>query len=410
MKKNIISGLAICILLAVIFGASYAYETGFFGLMKPTFDTYANEIIAECKNSSYKPACYDREIPKLMDKGLSMENAFQVTSIIQGKTGDYYYCHVLGHELASKETAKDPTQWTQVIARCPAGMCSNGCVHGAAQERFRAESLPSSEVEKLVPQIATICESGPGSAFTDLERASCYHSLGHLAMYMTHADIATATNICDTVTAKNHRPDFTQLCYEGAYMQIFQPLEPEDFALVKDIAPTSTQSASAFCDTFAGERSAACHRESWPLSSDGLKKAPGVVAFCSILPEPRYQEECYEAMFYVMTAQFNFDETKIIPFCKGFAEKREAQCFANSASRFIETDYRLVPKAAAVCKIADALGIGTRCYQELLFYSTYNFHKGSDGFNALCSALPEPWGTRCKNGEGVRVPIGSLDK
>lgn len=401
MKKQFFSGFSVLLLLVVLFGASYVWETGFFGIFPPSLETYADEMIALCKDSPYQPACYDREIPKLMDKGLSMEETFQVTSLIQGKVGNYYYCHILGHELASRETAKDPTKWTEVIARCPAGMCSNGCLHGAAQERFKADALPPETVQGLIPELSGICESGRN--FTALERASCYHSLGHLTMYMTSADVATATGICDTITTKNHRDDFAQTCYEGVYMQIFQPLEPEDIALVNHIPAHSIESANTYCDTFSGERRAACHRESWPLHGDELKSARGVEAFCSILPESRYEEECYEAIFYIMTAQFNFDENRITVFCGGFPDKRKAQCFANSASRFIETDYRLVPKSVQLCKVADSLGLGKRCYDELLFYSSYNFHTGSEGFNALCNALPEPWGTQCTTGTGSKL-------
>ncbi|MBX9765211.1 hypothetical protein K2X83_01060, partial [Patescibacteria group bacterium] len=101
----------------------------------------AEKVIATCSKESYPPTCYDEEIPRLMDTGLSMEEAFQVTTVIQNKVSDYFYCHVLGHNLSAKETAKDPSKWTEVVARCPVGMCSNGCLHGAAQERFRAESL-----------------------------------------------------------------------------------------------------------------------------------------------------------------------------------------------------------------------------------------------------------------------------
>ena len=101
----------------------------------------AETIIATCAQESYAPSCYDKEIPKLMDEGYSMEQAFAVTQVAR-KDPSYQYCHVLGHYLAAKETQKDPENWKDVIARIPLGMCSNGAIHGAFQERFRAESLP----------------------------------------------------------------------------------------------------------------------------------------------------------------------------------------------------------------------------------------------------------------------------
>ena len=102
-----------------------------------SLDKYATGIVKKCSSASYKPTCYEKEVPMLMDS-ISMEEAFQVTRIIQDLDKSYQYCHVLGHELSARETAKDPGKWKDIIPRCPSGLCSNGCIHGAFQERFRA--------------------------------------------------------------------------------------------------------------------------------------------------------------------------------------------------------------------------------------------------------------------------------
>lgn len=388
------------IIMTALFGVSYVIT------MDPNSDAalekYANEVIASCKNSGYTPACYDKEIPKLMDRGVTMEQAFKVTYLIQEKVPDYFYCHVLGHNLSAKETAKDPSQWTKVVARCPTGMCSNGCLHGSAQERFRDDALSEEEIQALIPELDQICEPSNGRDFTGLEQASCYHALGHLSMYISGADIDVATGVCDQIAVKGEQ-DYTRTCYEGAYMQIFQPLEPEDFALVEHIPAQTIEDAAAFCDSFVGERRAACHRESWPLYRETLDEAEGMETFCTLVPDPESKKRCYNAIFYIMTVQLHFDEARIEDLCVGFDEKRRGQCFANAASRMIETDYRLVDKAASMCALAEAHGVGKRCYDELMFYSTFNFHEGSDAFKALCQSLPEPWRASCLRGEGRDV-------
>lgn len=366
---------------------------------------YADQVMTTCAKTSYPPSCYDTEIPKLMDKGLTMEQAFQVTSIIQNKTQGYFFCHVLGHNLAAKETAKDPSKWTEVIGRCPVGQCSNGCLHGAAQERFRAESLTPTQVQGILPQLSQIC-TGSTRDYTGLEQASCVHALGHLAMYLTNADIKAATGVCDVV-AKQGDHDNTTTCYEGAYMQIFQPLEPEDFGLVRDIAPTTTTAAETYCDTFTGERQAACHRESWPLYRTDLFTAPGVQAFCALTPGAYDQQRCYNALFYILTAQFQFDVKRITDVCTGLPNALEGQCFANAASRAIETDYRLAPTSVALCKLADEKGVGDRCYHELLFYSTFNYHAGTPEFTGFCAQLPGTWKDQCLAGDGAKYSPGA---
>lgn len=406
MKKTFAPLISVLLIISAIFGAAYIADTNVFGLIPYSYEQYADGVIQACAKENYPPSCYDNEIPRLMDRGLSMEETFEVTRIIQGKVDNYFYCHVLGHRLSEKETAKDPSKWTEVVARCPTGMCSNGCLHGAAQERFRNDVLTQEQVQSLLPELAGVCETGTGGrAFTGLEQASCYHSLGHLSMYITGADAEASVKVCDDIAVKGDN-DYRKTCYEGAYMQIFQPLEPEDFALVKDIDATTTASARAFCGAFSGEKKAACNRESWPLYRETFSAPSGLEAFCSFAssdePSKRY---CYNAMFYVLTAQYNFDKTKIAALCESVPEERGAQCFANAASRLIETDYRLIPDAIALCKAAEERGTGARCYDELLFYSSFNFHKDSDALQTLCNALPEPWKGKCLSGEGTNIQL-----
>jgi hypothetical protein len=403
-RRKILIGAAIVVSLVVVLLSLPQVRTALplqlpFG--QHSLQSYADSIIATCASSSYHPACYDKEIPKLMDKGLSMEDSFKVTALIQNKVHDYYFCHVLGHELAEKETAKDPSKWTEVIARCPVGQCSNGCLHGAAQERFRNESLTPSQIAEAEPQLAGTCQPVVGRNYTGLEQASCYHALGHLAMYITAGKVPDATKVCDVI-AKHGREDFTETCYEGVYMQIFQPLEPEDFGLVRAFAPTTTAAAETYCNMFSGIQGGACHRESWPLYRSTLNTPDGLMHFCSLTPNE--SGRCYNAMFYVLTAMFNFDTTKIETLCDGLPTDIKGQCYANAASRAIETDYRLAPTSVALCKRAEAGGVGDRCYKELLFYSTFNYHVGSPEFTAFCKQLPGDWATQCLSGKTTQPP------
>ncbi len=199
---------------------------------KPNLQEYAKQVISKCQNEKYKPGCYDREIPKLMDY-ISMEDAFKVTQTVQGEDKSYPFCHVLGHKLAAREIDKDPSKWKEVVTRCPSGVCSNGCIHGGFQERFRAENFTDAQIQTLLPDLINLCEDSPNWHPTGLEQGSCYHALGHLTMYLTSADINKATSLCKEIGVKKDGRDFSQLCFDGSFMQIYQPLEPEDFALIK---------------------------------------------------------------------------------------------------------------------------------------------------------------------------------
>lgn len=362
---------------------------------KAPLQKYAEKILALCSSVKYRPSCYDEEIPKLLDV-ISMEETFEVTKLVQEKDQNYWYCHVLGHNLSARETQKDSSQWKEVVSRCPSGMCSNGCIHGAFQERFRAEALPDAQVEELKPVLNDICKKRSDWDPTSMEQATCTHALGHLSMYITGADIRKSTTLCEEIALVGDGRDFSQLCFDGAFMQIFQPLEPEDFALIEGKQPTKKELRS-FCWAFSGKKRGSCWSEGWPLFFDEIMNPTGLVRFCSKLKDSIEENRCFSGLFYVLTAQFKLDEKQVTDFCSALPLERKGQCFANAASRMIETDWRMVDRSLKLCSAAASIGVGEECYKELLLYSTYNFKLGSQEFFNLCNSLPDPWSRSCLN-------------
>jgi len=372
-----------------------------------SIQAYADQVISRCTTASYKPTCYEEEIPKTMDH-ISMEDAFQVTSLVQGQDPSYTYCHVLGHKLSARETAKNPSKWEEVIPRCPSGLCSNGCVHGAFQERFRKESFDNGEIEQYKPTFANICEAKSNWSPTGLEQATCYHALGHLLMYVTQADIPESISLCKELTIKKDGRNFSQLCFDGTFMQIFQPLEPDDFALIKGKEVTKDK-VDTFCDPYTGAIQGSCRSESWPLYRAEFKDPKYVATFCSYLKFGDQRDRCVTAIMYVLTAQANFDENKLVMFCDGMTGGYKDRCYANAASRMLETDYRNVSKSAHFCASAKEKGSRDACFSELLVYANYNFHPSAPEREVLCTALAEPWRGQCRSGgERMRTSAPSI--
>ncbi|MCH7883577.1 hypothetical protein IIA95_04185 [Patescibacteria group bacterium] len=357
-----------------------------------SLEAYADQIIAECSGRSYRPLCYDEKIPELTDV-ISMEDAFKVTWFVQERDPSYRYCHVLGHELSAREVQKNPADWKNVVTRCPSGMCSNGCLHGGFQERFRVEFFTEEEIQKIKPELADLCEARGNWSPTGLEQASCYHALGHLVMYITNADLKTSTTFCEEIAVKSDGRDYSQVCFDGAFMQIFQPLEPEDFALIEGKQPAKEEVPS-FCGRFNGKKKASCLSESWPLFWNELQKPDGLVKFCS-MTEEKERSRCYNALFYVLTVQFNLDEKKITAYCSDIHDSIQGRCFANAATRMIETDYRNLKKSIQFCTIARSFGKDDECFNELVKHSTFTFRAGSKEFFELCNNLPQPWNKKC---------------
>ncbi len=361
-----------------------------------SYTELARKIVAACANSDYHPSCYDEEIPKLMDRGFSMEDAFEVTRAVQQMDNSYQYCHVLGHYLSAKETAKDPSKWKDVVARAPLGVCSNGAVHGAFQERFRVESLEGSSIEEIEPELRGVCEPREGWQPTLMGQATCTHAMGHLTMYVTGADIDASLELCDRLLPSNPKDTVRQLCYDGAFMQIYQPLEPEDIALIQGKEVATREASVQFCNRFTGAPRGSCISESWPLYRNELDDPGTLPIICDRASFDDWQHErCMNGVFYVAMAQSNLSVEWAAGFCSEMTEEYRGMCFGNSASRLIETDSRNVERALLLCQQATDSGASEPCFDELLKYSGYTFAIGSPEFYALCNGLPEPWQGKC---------------
>lgn len=409
MTKHIQAlGIGLCIVVAVCAGIMWVLHQTYPPKLETKLETIARDIERICAQEEYPLICYQREVPRLLDEGFSMEEAFSVvrtlSNDLNASNTQYFYCHVLAHEIAAKETAKDPEQWTHVIARCPAGLCENGCMHGAAQERFRRDALTDEELETQIPALKTICSSDR-HGFTKMQTTACHHALGHLATYLTHGDIQKSLALCDRISPADD-PLRLRVCYEGVFMQVYQPLEPEDVALVRDVAPKTPSALSAFCAPYEDAQLSACRTESWPLyDREYLRSPEGVTSFCAYNPGERWQERCYNDMFYIFARMNGLETEKVVTFCDTFQAPLKEKCFAYGAAASLESDYDLVGRSMAVCAEAQARGIGERCYTELLFYSGYNFHPYSPEFTSFCNAFPQEWKTRCLAGEGMDIKV-----
>lgn len=356
-----------------------------------SLEAYADNVIEKCKNATKKQECYDQEIPKLMGR-ISMEDAFRVTTIVQEKDTSFPYCHVLGHILANIETKKNPEAWKNVIGRCPSGVCSNGCVHGAFQEKYRSEILSGEELEEAKKELEIMCEGREGYRPTNVEQGSCYHALGHLLIYVTGADINKAVSICDETSEKPDGRDFRPLCYDGAFMQIFQPVGAEDITLIQGKEQTK-ESVVDFCANYSGEKRVSCWTESWPLFIEEIMLPGGALNFCSRL-SGEGKETCLADIFYIYPIQVDFNQSSIKKYCSALPGIYKNKCIGQFATRLIEIDSRNVNMAVSFCEGLDAEE-KTKCLEVLADAAGFVFHPDSPEYDELCRLLPTELQSRC---------------
>ncbi len=384
------------ILIVVVFLEIIVLIAGRFGPTDGKLDTYAKRVIARCASASFKPACYDEEIPRLMNR-ISMEDAFIVTKLVQKQDPKYLYCHVLGHKLSYKETEKDSTKWKDVVARCPTTMCNNGCQHGAMMKRFNSETLTDEQIDEIKPDLASVCEPRGSWKPVEVERSMCYHALGHLGMYVTGAKIDRSIDLCKNITHKTDGRNYEQTCTEGVLMSLYQPLEPEDQALVKGVTPKK-EDVPAFCNALAGEARDACFRESWPLFLDEIQKPEGLLKFCSYTKDENARWKCTLTSMNILTVYLvignDSNLNRLNEFCMALPQPDRSWCFGGAAARLLQIDPAYVPKSIEVCEFAKDPG----CWKSLGNMIGTTYTEGSSERKKACLLLPPARQSSCSSG------------
>lgn len=360
---------------------------------------YADIMIDRCKDATYRPTCYEQEVPKLVEE-MPSEEIFNVIRAIRSKDREYLYCHVLAHDLGTYEVSLDPNNWLDVIAKGPTdGMCSNGFSHGALVARFNDGDMSEEEFDYALNGLSIACEEREGYDPTDLAKAICYHGVGHVLIHMTEADVASSILSCDQVGLKSDGRDYRKLCTEGVYMQLFQPLEPEDYALIDQLpyAP-SRENLEQFCseNSKTEEQYGACWREAWPFFGDDIYNSEGLTQYCTHLTEGEQRDLCFISAFTINGRHNLGNVEKMAATCNGLPQQYQGQCFARGANAFPEEDPGLVENAVDMCSRATNEDAADECYAFLANVASFNFHPSSEAFENLCSALPDRWQDTCR--------------
>lgn len=356
---------------------------------------YAAEVLTRCSAAKESAECYNKEIPKLMEH-ISMEEAFAVTRNVLKEDPRFGYCHTLGHALSAKEVAKNPDNWKEVIARCPTDICNYGCLHGPLLERYSKYELSGDELESLKSELKEVCEPRRGWRPTPWEESMCYHGLGHLAMYATAADVQKSIEICGATITGGINSHFSS-CLEGVFMQIFQPLEPEDVELVKAIVP-SKENAALFCGRYEDTVRNNCWRESWPLFRKELMRPEGLISFCGYPKTPEGKKSCRAVVVILVTTIWAADQNqpeKVNAYCDALPENLKNECYSVAVMRLIQMDPQYLSKAISICKLSKNNAGDESCFQELAGIAANRFHHGSSELSQYCAALPKPWDTYC---------------
>lgn len=314
----------------------------------------AARIVAACENEDIPATCYEREVPALYPEK-SLTDIFKTIREIRRTDTSYQFCHVVAHKLGEAVVAEDPEAWLRAFAyNPPDGLCSNGFLHGIIVGRFRSDVLTDAELRAATPDFATACEPRDDWSPTRLDQAMCYHALGHLFMFITSADISKSLGVCDAIQAMP-TGGYHRLCREGVFMQIYQPLEPDDFALIEMLPEKPTpENYRRLCAAYEkDEDEGACLREAWPLAGEGMFDGTAVTAFCSGQPNETEERACYEAATAII-GRLSLGKEGRADACAKLLPQWQPLCYVSVAQAIIEEDRTQGEAALAECRRAPA--------------------------------------------------------
>ena len=178
-------------------------------------------------------------------------------------------------------------------------------------------------------------------------------------------------------------------------MQIYQPLEPDDFLLIERMPlKPSTTTVRQFCSMFErDEYEGACLRESWPFSREAIMSGSGVERFCSGHPNDSEETACYETAFSILGRQSLGNPDKAARACAAVPESRRDMCFSRVALAIVEEDKSAGERAVSFCAAAGPSE--DSCLGFLAQTAGHNFGSNIAGRRAFCNAFEASWRERC---------------
>lgn len=375
--------------IVIFFGLVVGLIAIYFFTLGPSTATAA-EITRQCTSEADQQECYEREVPQLYPT-LSIPEVFSVVREIRAEDPSYQFCHVLAHKLGEAVVAEDPAKWLDAIAQNPSdNLCSNGFIHGIFVGRYRDDVLDEKRMQEALPELKIACEPHGKWRPSPLDQAICYHGMGHVFMFLTNADFRRALDACNAIGV-SPTGNFLRVCREGVFMQVYQPLEPDDFALVELLAekPSATN-YRRMCGTYSQtpEEEGACLREAWPLFRVSITDGSGVASFCSGQPNANETDACYQTSSAIVGRMSLGNEAQAVGACTSFPALRQAECFSTVAQTRLEEAQTNGEVAVALCAAAPQQIIDP-CFETLARRASFIFAPGSSERGRFCSLLPE---------------------
>lgn len=360
--------------------------------------TEVSRIVSECEGATKKEACYEERISALFPER-PLEEIFSLTRQVRHIDPGYQFCHVLGHKLGEAAVAEDPDSWLELMSKNPRdGLCSNGFIHGVIGGRFRAEVLDTKTLNAHISDFSKACEPRDSWRASPLDQAMCYHGMGHLYMFITDANVPQALQLCEKTAHDKGTGDYRQVCIEGVFMQIYQPLEPDDFLMIERMPVVPTKdTVRTFCATFPDPRhEGACLRESWPFFRQEVLSGMGVEEFCSGQPDAKEESACYATAFSLIGRMSLQRPSQALDACGALFYTRKPDCYSYAARAVLEESREDSEQAISLCMSVPKRYV-EGCIQSLVAVADFIFSHDTEYKETFCNSVKKKTRFSCSS-------------
>lgn len=257
--------------------------------------TRASNITASCRGTKAWQRCYADHLSILNNSTnfLSSLTTLKKIQQIDQKTLD---CHFIAHKLAISEVQKDSDRWLNIFSYIDQSDCVNGFIHGALEGKQGTD--PNFIISEItIPQI---CDSvtqhilkkrRKSNSLLQTPEKTCAHSMGHILLVNSWANIDQAIDICQKLPQK-----LQFQCVNGVFMESFvrDNLQLHEVQSKLEIKTENADLIVRQCNKYQGLPQTACWTESAHFFAELAKNSlTELKAYCSLAPNEFLKNNCY---------------------------------------------------------------------------------------------------------------------
>lgn len=307
---------------------------------KQAVEKESQSMLTKCNATDRWNGCYSDMFAKLA-KEYDLSFTLKLLEAINKKDQRVTDCHVIAHKIMTEEVAKHPDKWQLLLRIVDPNICNYGFIHGIIEGKMRVDPTFTLN-SKTIPSFCEAMLNEKGSRGVD---QTCAHIVGHVLLVQTHADIAKAVKICESI------PVYLQKeCASGIFMENFTRENLVAHGLAEFI-PWDDQTIAEMeniCRQYDGNIAYGCWQEISHLYNHRARLTPSLVLQdCQKAPSETLKKACFLHGVATFIQNRNADAEYFASVCTAFSDNSFVeQCMSIAVKSLLNST--LEPRKAAI--------------------------------------------------------------